>query len=270
MPAIIAVGVLLFLFCVFLYLIKPNFRRPVPWRPGQLFAHRGLHGVGVPENSLTAFQAAKEHGFGVELDVQFTKDGELVVFHDKNILRMCGADRLVSDLTYEELLTYRLSGTSEQIPLLEDVLRVLEATPVICEIKPYAGREVSELCRRTKECFENYPGVVCFESFSPFAVRWFRKNCPACFRGQLSAKMRSGEEGLKPYEAFALRNLLVNFLGRPDFIAFDFKADTFGFWFCRTFFRPVTVAWTARGEAERQAVPDFYNTVIFEQERSGR
>lgn len=258
--------VVLVLFCILLYFVKPNVRRPSDWVSGE-FAHRGLHGQGVPENSLAAFHAAKEKGLGVELDVQFTKDGQIIVLHDKNILRMCGVDHMAADLTYEELCAYPLAGTGEIIPLLKDVLAVLENMPVICEVKPYAGKVgIPELCRQTVALFESYPGKVCFESFSPYAVRWFRKNRPEFLRGQLSASAHAGEESLKGYEAFALRNLFVNLMGRPDFVAFDFKADTFGFWLCRTFFRPLLVAWTARGDTEREAVPAFYDAVIFEME----
>ena len=255
-------GVLVGCLILLLYLIHPGARREAGWV--REFAHRGLHGGEIPENSLAAFRAAREKGAGVELDVQFTKDGKLVVFHDRTLLRMCGVDRPVAACTYEEVRTCSLAGTSERIPLLEEVLPVLGDLPVVCEIKPYAGKDLPLLCQKTAEQFDHYPGNVCYESFSPFAVRWFRKNRPANLRGQLSANARKGEEGLKGYEAFALRNLLVNCLGRPDFIAFDFKADTFGFWFCRTFFRPILVAWTARGDKERAAVPAFYDAVIFE------
>lgn len=82
-------------------------------------AHRGIHdNITVPENSLPAFNAAAEAGCGIELDVQFTKDRQLVVFHDDNLSRMCGDDRLVIDVTYDELSKMRLLDSDEKIPLL--------------------------------------------------------------------------------------------------------------------------------------------------------
>lgn len=86
---------------------------------GRNFAHRGLHSIedGIPENSLAAFRAARENGFGIELDLQLTCDGQVVVFHDHDLNRMCGADVTVDELTYDELKKYRLAGTNEHIPL---------------------------------------------------------------------------------------------------------------------------------------------------------
>lgn len=71
-------------------LIKPGKRRDLTDFTGKTYAHRGLHGPGVPENSLPAFRRAARKGVGVELDVQLTRDGVPVVFHDKSLLRMCG------------------------------------------------------------------------------------------------------------------------------------------------------------------------------------
>lgn len=84
------------------------------------YAHRGYHDKPrVPENSMAAFRRAIENGFGAELDVHLMKDGRLAVIHDASLKRTAGADVLVEDLTAEELKTYRLEGTDEQIPLLE-------------------------------------------------------------------------------------------------------------------------------------------------------
>lgn len=92
------------------------------------YAHRGLHDqeAGVPENSLPAFQRAIEHGYGVELDVHLTGDGRLAVIHDKNLKRTTGVDAEVSSLSPAELKKFRLEGTGESIPLLEEVLPMFQ------------------------------------------------------------------------------------------------------------------------------------------------
>ena len=123
------------LFIIMLFLIKPGKRRDTSYFKTKMYAHRGLHGAGVPENSLTAFRLARESGYGVELDVQMTKDRKLVVFHDGSLKRMCGVDGYLRDYTYDELCEFRLAGTDERIPLFEDVLKTLGKTDLICEIK---------------------------------------------------------------------------------------------------------------------------------------
>ena len=106
-------------------LVKPGKPRDLSDFTGKTYAHRGLHGPGVPENSLPAFRRAAQKGVGVELDVQLTRDGVPVVFHDQSLLRMCGVDRRVCDLSYEELKAYPLQGSSEVIPTFRQVLDVL-------------------------------------------------------------------------------------------------------------------------------------------------
>ena len=77
------------------------------------FAHRGLHSrdKSVPENSLEAFELASRAGYGIELDVQLSKDGQVVVFHDDDLKRVCGVDCRVDEKTYAELTELRLCGT---------------------------------------------------------------------------------------------------------------------------------------------------------------
>ena len=101
------------------------------------FAHRGLWAPdGAPENSIAAFQAAATAGVGIELDVQLTKDGVPVVFHDPALERMTDATGPVWERTAEDLATLTLAGTSERIPTLSEVARALPAgTPVLVELK---------------------------------------------------------------------------------------------------------------------------------------
>ena len=210
-----------------LYAIAPNKRRDYSDFAGLMYAHRGLHGNGVPENSMRAFELAVEGGYGVELDVQFTKDHKIVVFHDGNLKRMCGVDKRVRDCTYEELKSYRLAGTDQTIPLFEDVLKTLKKTTLICEIKNHNGNRNNRLCRETYEMLSKYEGKYCMESFSPFLVAWFRNNHPEVIRGQLSCAMK--DEGSLGYIArLALSQLLINCISRPDFIAYRHQDSGFG------------------------------------------
>ena len=112
-------------------------------------AHRGLHTKDktVPENSLPAFRAAAEAGYGVELDIQLSRDGQVVVFHDDTLDRVCGVHGRVDEFTFEELRGMRLCGTQETIPLLTEVFEVMGGrTPMIIELK--TGRRNDELCEK--------------------------------------------------------------------------------------------------------------------------
>ncbi len=155
---------------------------------GRNFAHRGLHRLdkSVPENSLPAFDAAARIGYGVELDVRITKDGELVVFHDDNTKRVCGVDGRVEDLTWPELCKLRLCGTEYGIPLLTEVLELLgRRCPVIIELK--RGGRNRELCKKTYGIMKKSGGRYCVESFDPRIVGWFRHHAPEVLRGQLAS-----------------------------------------------------------------------------------
>ncbi|MBR5707932.1 MAG: glycerophosphodiester phosphodiesterase [Oscillospiraceae bacterium] len=189
---------------------------------GRNFAHRGLHSEdkSVPENSLAAFRLAVEAGYGMELDVQLSKDGEVVVFHDDDLKRVCGVDARVDELDYSELSKLRLCGTEERIPLFSEVLDTVNGkTPMIVELK--TGKRNKELCLKTLDMLNAYGGDACIESFDPFIVTWFAHHAPKLLRGQLSQRTKDFREGgLKPATAFILGNVLFNVLARPHFIAY--------------------------------------------------
>lgn len=259
------IKIILILFIIMLILIKPNKRRDTSYFRTKMYAHRGLHGNGVPENSLTAFKLARENGYGVELDVQMTKDKKLVVFHDGNLLRMCGVDGNLRDYTYEELLSFNLGDSEEKIPLFEEVLKVLGTTDLICEIKGDNGAKNYELCELTYNMLMTYKGKFCVESFSPYLVGWFKKHHPEIIRGQLSCDF-SDDAAMKWYMRLSMEHLLVNVISRPDFIAYRHQdINKFGFRMCKGIYRPFLVAWTAKGEAEQKSAWGSFDSVIFEQ-----
>lgn len=259
----IAVLVILILFCLLLFLVKPGERRIESFET-EYFAHRGYHDSCVPENSKEAFKAAKDHGYGVELDVQLTKDNRLVVFHDADLERMCGVKKKIGDLTYEELSLYKFKDSNETIPLFEEVLALLEDRPVICEIKTHKGVMDCSACQPVCDAIQNYKGKVYVESFSPFVIRWFKKNRPDIIRGQLSMDFIKNREGLTFVEAIMMKNLLIHCLSRPDFIAYSHRDQSAGFWLAKTFFNPLCVAWTVRSKEEVEASKANYQAVIFE------
>lgn len=103
-------------------------------------AHRGLHGPGLPENSLPAFRAAIAAGYGIELDVQPARDDTPLVFHDAGLRRMAGIDAPVSSLGVAEAAACRLLGTTHGIPTLDEVLALVAGrVPVLIEVKDPDG-----------------------------------------------------------------------------------------------------------------------------------
>lgn len=188
----------------------------------QNIAHRGLHTEDktVPENSLPAFKAAVAKGYGVELDVQLSSDGYVVVFHDDTLNRVCGVDSRVDAKTLAELKELRLCGTDETIPLFSEVLEAIGGkTPIICELK--TGPNNKELCRKTLEFIRSYEGSICIESFDPTIVAWFRFNAPDLLRGQLADRPSAYRQMFSAPLPALLGNCLMNFAARPQFIAYN-------------------------------------------------
>lgn len=269
MPFVIAAVVLAIAALVYLFLVFPgrNRGRMNPFL-GRNYAHRGLHNIkaGIPENSLAAFSAAVEVGYGMELDVHLTKDRQLAVFHDDTLQRMCGVEGNVKERTLAELHNLTLAGTNEPIPAFEEVLRLVDGkVPLIVEIKGTSMN--AEVCRRVYDVLKEYHGAYVIESFNPVYVRWWRKCAPEVPRGQLSANLL--KEGAKDFrdrlQRWAIKHLLTNFLTRPDFIAYDYRDEKgLSFRLCRGLFKTAAVFWTVKDEAAYERVKHRCGAVIFE------
>ena len=230
---------------------------------GRNFAHRGLHSRdrSVPENSLKAFELAAEAGYGMELDVQVTKDGQVVVFHDDDLKRVCGAEGKIWDYTFAELQKFPLCGTEERIPLFSDVLNTVRGRgAIICELKN--GPRNRELCKKTYDLIAAYPGEVCIESFNPFIVAWFRFHAPELLRGQLATDKYEDRGAL---QAFLLSRCFFNAVARPQFIAYKLIKRPLAVRFSELL-GAMRVAWTShepRNEKGQDAVIfEFYKPRI--------
>lgn len=233
---------------------------------GWYFAHRGLfdNKTKAPENSIPAFENAVRYHYGIELDVQLTKDEVLVVFHDYSILRMCGVDRKVYDMTYEELCQYTLLKTNCKIPRLDEVLRVIDGkVPVIVELK--LEYNYKRICELANVILSKYKGVYCVESFNPLGILWYRIHNNTVMRGQLSSMfLRDKEDGNK-FLFFLMQNLLFNWLAKPDFIAYNYRyRRSISFYMCSKIYRPYTFAWTVRSEQARHECEGYFEYIIFE------
>ncbi len=216
------------------------------------YAHRGLHGAGRPENSLAAFRAAIDHGFGAELDIHLLRDGNLAVIHDSLLRRTTGREGRIEDLTLEELREYPLEGTAETIPSFREVLDLFRGrTPLIIELKPVDGNHAA-LAEAACAMMEGYEGLWCMESFDPRCVAWLKKHRPQVVRGQLTEDFLSGKNDLSPLLRFLLTHNLVNLMARPDFIAYNFshRKRTLTNFLCRRLLGIQGVAWTIRSRED--------------------
>ena len=231
---------------------------------GRMCAHRGLYTKDqtIPENSLPAFAAARKNGLGVELDVQLSKDGDVVVFHDDDLKRVCGIDARVDAYTFEELQQLALLNTAERIPTFSDVLAVLDGKiPVIVELK--SGGDWKTLCPKTLELLRAYKGDYCVESFHPLLVRWFYLNAPEILRGQLSEAARYSRKGLPLYQAIMMSRLFTNILAHPHFIAYRVGPKCLSVRISE-WLGAMRVCWTARPTDDHAKLTRQNDAIIFE------
>ena len=152
------------------------------------FAHRGLYGGNIPENSLAAFRNAIEAGLDIELDVRLSRDGVPVVFHDRTLKRMCGDSRAVSELTLAELKQLSLNGTDHRIPALTEVLELAERKAVLLiETKPPKDSIWNRrLEKRLLPLLKDYNGKYMVQSFNRYSVRYMKKRLNGIKCGILS------------------------------------------------------------------------------------
>ncbi|MBR2339289.1 MAG: glycerophosphodiester phosphodiesterase [Clostridia bacterium] len=258
---------LLLLFILYILSLKCGKRREGgAYFASQIYAHRGYHNKdnGIPENSMAAFFLAIERGYGIELDVQLSKDDEVVVFHDTTLNRVCGVDARVRDFTLAELKELSLSGVEgEKIPTLNEVLALVDGkVPLLVEIK--AETLAIQTTEAAQKILDGYTGRYCIESFNPFVVSWYRKNRPEIIRGMLSDMFMRDKTKNYTLKHRVLQTMLFNFLASPDFVAYNFKnSDSIPFRLAKKIYKPYTFAWTPKSEGEVAECKDF-DSVIFE------
>lgn len=231
------------------------------WR----YAHRGLHGDGIPENSMAAFRAAKEAGFGIELDIHLLKDGNLAVIHDSALQRTVGKPGKIEDLCAEDLATCFLQGTEETIPLFSQVLELFAGqAPLIIELK-VVDNNYAALAQAACKAMEGYEGSWCMESFDPRCTRWLRVHRPDVIRGQLTEDFLKSKPPFPWILRFAVTYQLENFLLLPDFVAYKYAdRKNFGNFLVRKVWGIAGVSWTLKTKEELETAEKEGWIPIFE------
>lgn len=259
----ICLGVVAALMGLLLFLIFPSLRRHRDREvlKGRFIAHRGLHGLldNTPENSLNAFKRAVELGFAIEIDIHLTRDGQVVVFHDDTLNRVCGVDGKVEEKTLAELKQLRLLGTDCEIPTLQECLDVVNGkVPLLIEFK-CVSLKCDALCRAADKILINYNGKYLIQSFYPTVLRWYKKHRSDICRGQLSTPFKG--------EAFYKRlsgALLLNFLGRPDFVSYEHKYSDYFFFKLVKKLGAFPVGWTFQSQSDLDNAKLNFDAYIFE------
>jgi glycerophosphoryl diester phosphodiesterase len=230
-------------------------------------AHRGLDERGSVENSASAVKAAIAENYAIEVDLQCSRDGLPVVFHDETLDRLTAETGRVAARDAAELLAIPLKGSNDRILSLDGLLALVDGkVPLVIEVKSTWGRDhryEANIAARLK----TYRGQVAVMSFDPDCVAAFRRLAPALPRGLVSERFDDKQHWshLSPLRRFAMRHLLTAAVARPNFIAYDIKAlpacaprlghDLFGL--------PL-LTWTVRTEAEKERARRYADAMIFE------
>jgi glycerophosphoryl diester phosphodiesterase len=231
-------------------------------------AHRGLHDGNqqIMENSLSAFEAAASAGLAVECDVQLSRDGVVMVFHDTGLERLTSQTGLVAQTNCQDLQAMALGGTGDTIPSLKQLLSLIGGrVPVFIEMKSEWDKSPL-IAQHIASNIEGYKGDAALMSFDPHLVSQAKKHAPQRPVGLVADRFQANAwPHLNKGQRFYLRWLIAAFLQSPDFLAYDAKALP-SLW-------PATVkrllnmpclSWTVRSQAQAESLRPYVDQIIFE------
>jgi glycerophosphoryl diester phosphodiesterase len=240
-----------------------------PWLVSRPIAHRGLHAKsqGIIENSLAAAAAAIARNYAIECDVQMTKDGEAVVFHDEKLDRLTPARGDLHDRSALEVVQIGYRDGEGRIPLLTDLLAAVAGrVPLIVEIKSQFDDDF-RLAARVAALIANYNGPLALKSFDPAILAHFRKAALARPLGLVA--QASYDEADWPDLSWERRQALATFAcyerTRPDFLSWniaDLPHATTTLW--RSGLCLPLLTWTVRTSEQAGIAARFADQIVFE------
>ncbi|HEY1942860.1 MAG TPA: glycerophosphodiester phosphodiesterase family protein [Roseiarcus sp.] len=240
------------------------------WLTDRPIAHRGLHNAakGVVENTLGAAEAAIEAACAIECDVQLSRDGEAMVFHDPALDRLTRGRGNVSQKSAAELHSIPLRDSSERIPTLSQLLaRIAGRTPLICEIKSRFDGDL-RLTERVAALARDYAGPIAFKSFDPAPIAHLRAAHPAVAPlGIVAEASYRGRywRALSPKQKEACEAFLHYPQTQPDFLSWcveDLPHPTP--FLLRSVERLPVMTWTVRTAEQREAAARWADQAVFE------
>ena len=227
------------------------------------YAHRGLHGEGLIENSRAAALAAIAAGHGIECDVQAAADGEAFVFHDAVLERLTGARGPLAERSATALDAVRLTGTDEALPRLTEWLDLIgDRAILLIEVKA-RNAQVGGLCRSVCDALLRHQGRAVVMSFNPQVGHWFAIHAPGVVRGLVMTEEKDrGWWG-------RLRRHAALWRAKPDFLAYDVRDLPSRFAAAQRARGLPLLTWTVRSEAARQIAVAHADAIIYERPVAG-
>jgi glycerophosphoryl diester phosphodiesterase len=239
--------------------------RDLNWLVARPIAHRGLHAGNVIENTESAFAAALMQNYAIECDLQITKDGEAVVFHDDEVGRLLDGKGLVKDFTVKQLKALPFKNAKDRVQTLAELLEQVDGkSTLVIELKSHWAYDQT-LTLRALEILNDYDGPFALMSFDPDMIACVAERSPGTVRGITADRVTDPYYNILSVER---RRSMQNFAhlpkSRPHFVSFDFKGLPFQpITHIRNAGHPV-ITWTIRSEADASAAMRYSDQVTFE------
>jgi glycerophosphoryl diester phosphodiesterase len=239
------------------------------WLTARPIAHRGLHDAtaGIIENTAAAVRAALSAGYGIEVDLQLSADGEAMVHHDAVLGRLTDGEGRLDQLSAAELARIPYHGSTERMLRLGDLCDLVGGrATLLLELKSRFDGD-PRLPARVAALLSGYGGPVAPMSFDPLQLQVLRQKAPRLPRGIVAAKYRPHPywDQMPPWLRYGMESLLPALTPRPHFVAYAVdNLPAFAPSIARHVLCLPLVTWVVRSEGERLRAARFADQIIFE------
>jgi glycerophosphoryl diester phosphodiesterase len=239
------------------------------WLTAKPIAHRGLHdaGNGIVENTAGAVQAALAAGYGVEVDLQISADGEAMVYHDAVLGRITEGESRLDQLTSAQLKRVKFRESGERMLTLAELCDLIGGRTVLLpELKSRFDGD-DRLAARVAALLSGYKGPVAPMSFDPVQLQILRQKAPKLPRGIVAARYKPHPywDQMPPRLRYGMGSLLPSAPARPQFVAYmNDNLPALAPWLARHILCLPLIAWVVRTQAQRQLAARYADQVIFE------
>jgi glycerophosphoryl diester phosphodiesterase len=239
------------------------------WLTARPIAHRGLHdpASGVIENTAGAVGAAIAAGYGVEIDLQISADGEAMVHHDDALGRLTDGEGRLDRLSAAELKRVAYRGSAERMLTLGELCDLVAGRAALLpELKSRFDGD-DRLPARVAAVLARYRGPVAPMSFDTAQLKFLRDKAPHLPRGIVAAKYRPHPywDQMPPWQRYAMGTLLPALTARPHFVAYAVDdLPAIGPLFARRIAGLPLLTWAVRTQEQRQRAARWADQIIFE------